>query len=264
MAWTAIGCSVRGAAHVKDGLPNQDAVAWWPGEGRGPPLAIAVSDGHGSPKCFRSDVGARLAVQAALDVLAVGGSGEEIVRRWRDAVEDELRREPFSEAELVRLAERDGPSAVTLAMRHPRLAYGATLLAALVREETVYLVQIGDGDLLCVSASGEVSRPVPSDEKLFGNETASLCSESAERDLRTASLPVDGGPVLLLLATDGYTNSFRTDDGFLQVGRDLQTFVREDGLESVASSLAEWLHETSASGSGDDITLGLLCRTEAL
>ena len=62
-AWRAIGRSVRGASHVRSSLPNQDAIAWFPESGEGPPLIVAVSDGHGSPRNFRSDVGSKIAVE---------------------------------------------------------------------------------------------------------------------------------------------------------------------------------------------------------
>ena len=62
-AWRAIGRSVRGASHVRSSLPNQDAIAWFPDSGKGPPLIVAVSDGHGSPRNFRSDVGSKIAVE---------------------------------------------------------------------------------------------------------------------------------------------------------------------------------------------------------
>ena len=34
--WRVVGTSVRGAAHRRRGLPNQDALRWWPATGEGP------------------------------------------------------------------------------------------------------------------------------------------------------------------------------------------------------------------------------------
>ena len=65
-AWSLIGASVRGAAHVRASLPNQDAIGVWsPAHSDRLPGIVVVSDGHGSAKCFRSDKGARRAVRAA-------------------------------------------------------------------------------------------------------------------------------------------------------------------------------------------------------
>jgi hypothetical protein len=65
----------------------------------------------------------------------------------------------------------------------------------------------------------------------------------------------------VLLCTDGYSNSFRTDSGFLKVGTDLLEMMEKDGPESVESNLEEWLEEASRLGSGDDVTLGVLFRS---
>src|SRR5919197_2980041 len=65
LAWRVIGTSVTGATHLRANGPNQDAIAWWPACGEGSRLVLAVADGHGSAKCFRSDVGAACAVRTA-------------------------------------------------------------------------------------------------------------------------------------------------------------------------------------------------------
>src|SRR5919202_522458 len=63
--WRVIGESVQGASHASDGLPNQDAIYWTPPSGAGARLILALSDGHGSAKHFRSAIGAALAVRVA-------------------------------------------------------------------------------------------------------------------------------------------------------------------------------------------------------
>ena len=70
VCWRAASASERGSSHA-DGAPNQDAVGFAravDADGAEVWLA-AVSDGHGGRRYVRSDVGARLAVRCALDVL---------------------------------------------------------------------------------------------------------------------------------------------------------------------------------------------------
>lgn len=277
--WRVIGTSVRGASHVRAGLPKQDAIGWLPESGEGLPLIVAVSDGHGSAKCFRSDIGALLAVQIATRTIQDFLSGQpeganlsafkraaeerlpqELVCRWKEAVEDALRSNPWSE-ELEALAKKEGAAARQAVEANPLLAYGATLLTVLVTESFLLYLQLGDGDILTVAEGGEVSRPLAGDERLFANETTSLCASNAWRDMRIrfqtlSSLP----PALILLSTDGYANSFREDAGFLKVGSDLLEIIRADGLDQVKANLETWLTEASQAGSGDDVTLGILCR----
>ena len=62
--WAVAGASVRGALHVRDGLPNQDALLTWVSDDPAAPVAIVtVADGHGGARHFRSAIGARLAVE---------------------------------------------------------------------------------------------------------------------------------------------------------------------------------------------------------
>src|SRR5882724_12637751 len=67
--WRVIGASVRGASHLRAGVPKQDAISWLPEFGQLLPQIVAVSDGHGSAKCFRSEMGAMLAVNTAMQVV---------------------------------------------------------------------------------------------------------------------------------------------------------------------------------------------------
>jgi hypothetical protein len=64
-------------------------------------------------------------------------------------------------------------------------------------------------------------------------------------------------PALVLLASDGYANSFSTKDAFLQVGSDLHGYLESRGAAWISERVEDWLTQTSADGSGDDITLVL-------
>src|ERR1035438_5124484 len=280
--WRAIGESVRGASHVRAKLPNQDAIAWWPESGVGLPVVLAISDGHGSAKCIVSDVGAHLAVNTALAVMQQFFAGhrgsanlsaikrtaeerlpQEIVRRWIDAVKEHHEHSPLPADRLDLLEKKEGMVARQEIQNNPVLAYGATIVVVLVTEGFILFMQDGDGDILTVSNTGEVTRPLATDERLFANETTSLCAPSAWRDFRVRFQALTGpGPALILLSTDGYANSFRNENGFLQVGSDILEMLRTEGLEKVNNSLKTWLAEASQIGSGDDITLGIISRTD--
>jgi hypothetical protein len=280
LRWRAVGGTVAGASHVRAGRPNQDAIRL-PRDGEMPSV-VAVSDGHGSDKCFRSDRGSRIAVAAAVVVLGelVARAGDEqaaavlesarahvpaeLARRWREAVELDLASEPFTGEELDALEAKDGARARASVTSNPLLAYGATVVGAAITSSYIVFAQLGDGDILVVSEAGEVARPLPADSRLFANETTSLASPTADRDFRLAVVPLDDPPVLLLLSTDGYANSFRDEAEFLKVGRDLIEMIGASGLDAVARDIPTWLDETSRLGSGDDVTLAIACRPDAI
>lgn len=270
--WQVVGQSVRGAVHERNGLPNQDAIHWLPESGEGSSVVLAVADGHGSARYPRSHIGARLAVEKATQLVhdflnnqdegdnrsLIKDATEEwlpraLVREWLEAVTNHLDQEPLSESELHSLAGSDGP-----------IAYGATLLVTGVTEQFGFSLQLGDGEILVVSERGEVSRPMAKDDRLFGNETTSLCAPDAWRDFRVSFHPFNQSPpALILLSTDGYPNSFRHESGFLQVGSDILKMIRDDGISSVRDNLSRWLSDSTRAGSGDDVTLGILCSVDS-
>ncbi len=283
--WRVLGRTVQGAAHVRAGVPNQDAIQWFPDSGVGPPLILSVSDGHGSPRNFRSDVGARFAVEVTTGLMrellsagppdparltAIKRTAEErlpgeITRRWREAVARHLKDHPITPEDLEALEKRRDPKARRAIEKDPHIAYGATLLSVLVTSGFILYLQLGDGDILTVAENGEVTRPMPHDPRLMANETTSLCMTDAWREVQIKFQALYGPhPALILLSSDGYANSFVNDAAFIKVGSDILDILRTDGLEVVEQNLETWLTEASKAGSGDDITLGLAFPTEIL
>ncbi|MDA8039043.1 MAG: protein phosphatase 2C domain-containing protein [Actinomycetota bacterium] len=270
--WWACGASVQGVNHLRTGSPNEDAAAWRTArDGRWG--AACVADGHGHALAVRAAEGARLAVSVAVQLAS--GIGDELssgdvatsrvedelaelparlVAAWAQAIERRMEEAPLTKAEL------DGLGSERQALdRHPLVAHGTTLLLAIAGGGLTLVSQIGDGEVLSVDEAGTVARPVPGDSRLVGSNTTSLASPSAVGEFRSALLGADGNsPALIVLATDGYVNSFAVEAGFLAVGRDLLLLLREAGPESVARSLPEWLETTSRDGSGDDASMALL------
>ncbi|RME53000.1 MAG: hypothetical protein D6790_18145 [Caldilineae bacterium] len=165
---------------------------------------------------------------------------------------------PFPEEERPKEAPRAGGNDPAL------LPYGATLLAALLTPRFHLYLQLGDGDILVVDREGAVRRPPRApDPRLLANETTSLCNKEAWRNMDIHFQPIlDAPPALVLLATDGYANSFADEEGFHQVARDLfQMLTAPKGPETVQQELPAWLAATSAAGSGDDISVALAWRT---
>ncbi len=282
-AWRAIGKSVRGADHFQTSIPNQDAIGWWTGAQCGMPLIMAISDGHSGERSFRSNRGSKIAVQTTLQVLqefvkgladprdlveaeqmATAELPQAILNCWEENVRADLEANPFQEHELKRLLEKRGPASKEMAERYPLMVYGATILATLVTQYFILHLQLGDGDILCVDPNGKTYRPYPRDERLVNNETTSLCSLNVA-DFRLRLEPVTkSGPVMVLMVSDGYTNSFPDEAELLKAGGDLLQSLRLEGMDTINEGLDATLKHISRLVSGDDISLGLLKRSELL
>jgi hypothetical protein len=236
-----------------------------------------VSDGHGSPRHFRSQIGSSLAVSTVAATLqgflrdSVAPNGlvpfvpeqvheleRKIVSGWLAAVQSDMENNPFTEAELTALERQEGAEGQAAVMASPELAYGATLLAAAATERVLLYLQLGDGEILSVTAQGTTTRPLPPDDRLIANQTTSLCQPEAWKDFRSTWVTNGALPSLVLLSTDGYANSFRSDEDFLKIGQDYLEIIREQGISSLAEELPAILTEATQQGSGDDITLAIL------
>jgi serine/threonine protein phosphatase PrpC len=278
MSWKVAHACIRGSSHQRSGLPNQDAAQCTVTPGAQGTVAVAVvSDGHGSPRHFRSQIGSSLAVSTVAGTLqgflreSVSSNGHvpfvpeqvhelerKIVSGWLAAVHADLEHNPFTEAELANLEKEDGAEGRAAVESSPELAYGATLLAAGATDKVLLYLQLGDGEILSVNATGTTTRPLPPDDRLIANQTTSLCQPEAWKDFRSSWVTDAALPSLVLLSTDGYANSFRSDEDFLKIGQDYLEIIRQQGIASLAEELPAILTEATQQGSGDDITLAIL------
>jgi len=298
--WRVVGSSVVGASHQRSDKPNQDRIRFPQGQPAAMPLVVALADGHGGKAYFRSDRGAEFAVETALDVCRQLGEktwetirdekikdtySREIYLKWREKVRADFNANPFSEQEIAILGKTKGDNSAlkTTERKGPKLpdvpsddevtAYGSTLIVCVVHDSFILLLQLGDGNVLFVSPTGEVDRALPKDERNFGNETTSLCLPEAWTDFRFRLYPLesaDAAPALIMLSTDGYANSFAQESGFEQAGRDFLEMICEhpdgvqEGIAAIQQALSGWLGTVSEKGSGDDTTVGVLCNLDQI
>ncbi len=255
---------MRGAVHIARDKPCQDAIKLY-----GAPLysVACVADGHGSGRCPYSDEGARAAVEIACEllknVLDSAGNVEDarkflneqkeiyipkrIEALWKERV-DSLWKER---------ADKPPDASASSDRLFPYELYGTTLLSIVITDAFAFAVQIGDGDMLMIDADGEAGRLFPATEQA-GSETYSLCMENSWQYVQTQLLRLpEKRPLLFLLSSDGYANSFTEASGFLKAGKDIFAMWRENGPEYIRENIEDWLTRSSEMGSGDDITLAL-------
>lgn len=263
--------TVTGKTHVKMEMPNQDAVK---SELIGADIMIsAVADGHGSKKCSRSHLGAQFAVEAAIetarsishefiknDSLNTKVLGKyftkRLVRNWREKVTSDLEETPI-DLESLNLSSKE----IKSVKKNPFISYGSTLLMVLFIREFIVCYQLGDGDILFVSKVNKVTKPIKRDTRHIANDTTSLCLHKPEKEFRI-KLFRDLNHLLqmIILSTDGYSNSFSSESGFFKVGSDLYDMIKDDGFEVIEENLKDWIEETSNHGSGDDTSVSIISR----
>jgi serine/threonine protein phosphatase PrpC len=241
---------------------------------------MAVADGHGSEKAFRSDRGSKIAVDVmvkrlqqlaegvrsgdlSLDEYARDELPQQIVAEWKRRVDENLRGEPLTEDEFTimgtKLRPNENPATVIQKIKdHPESAYGSTVLGAtIIDSKYLVLLQLGDGDIVVVNSDHTTNKPITEDPRHIGDLTTSLSGGDAG-DMRVIVMEIDPNnpPSTVQLSTDGLSNSFE-EAGFLKFATDVDAMDNA----TVNSQLEGWLRHYSDRASGDDITCGLLRTT---
>jgi len=272
MAWKVAAKCVEGALHKRMKIECQDRVLYNSFEND---VVLAVADGHGSNQSPKSHIGADLAVTSAEKVLREFSVKiaptmtlsscnryvreqipKSIVKEWRKSVERKQTKNPAKKEKIGEYRKnaqtnRDKESFYVL--------YGSTLLSILVSERFIYFFQIGDGDIVVSEPDGSISRPIMDDSRLIFNETTSLCLPHAWDDARSHFRVLESHPPsLILAATDGYSNSFKSEEDFIKNISDFASIIRSEGFKYLNDNLENWLTQTSIKGSGDDIGLGII------
>ena len=262
-----MGKSVQGTSHVAGNIPCQDACQIECLEDG--TFVVAVADGHGSSKCIYSDKGARFAVEVFVDVIKglfkqTVDEREKLIHLFRQSGSTDLakaickswqRRIKKSYNALSGIEKKKGNELPEFTSE----LFGTTLLGLVIAHDFVYALQIGDGDMVFVETE-KVDRIIES-PKFLGTETYSLSNENPWKNAISYFQRfefLDKVPCMFMVSTDGFANSFISDDEYFVSCKDYFNTILEYGDIAVQENLSEWLHQTSQEGSGDDITLAIV------
>ena len=266
MRQIVFGKSVQGASHIRSETECQDSykkVILEDGT-----IILAVADGHGSKSCPFSKTGSRIAVNVFCDILKslyegyaqnpeqlptyLNREGDTQVSKaidteWKRRVVERHRK---NKREIEK--QENGEENLTAVYKQ----YGSTLLGLMITRDYVFGLQLGDGDICYVSENG--LELVIEPEKILGVETHSLSRESAWEKTITVVRRINVSenlPAMFSLSSDGYANSYKSEDEFHATIRDYLGLLQEHGEKAVEDALPGWLAETSEMGCGDDITM---------
>ena len=247
---------------------------------------VAVADGHGAGDCFRSEIGANIAIDMvfceALPLLyeedhpfseqGIKNFKYRLWQSWRKAVKSDwdcrltLGRFGENEARYELVSEKYRLRYQNESDKYLYTAYGTTLLTAIAIKNELLLLQIGDGSAVVLCANGLFTLPVPQDEENFLNVTTSLSDENADQKIRHAVLSLDKTsstyPVAVFLSSDGVDDCFPTYQNEEYLFKFYKVLLESALAENTESLFTELSHsvlvDMSAKGSHDDISLGIM------
>ena len=238
---------VKGATHVRNQMPCQDNKRIV--EISDTIAIIAVADGHGSSKCPRSDRGSMIAVNSFYEVMknylkvygedATGISNlitflnregdmrfaQDVCEEWQARV-----KQSFYKNKVEGMTDEEGN------IKWPSV-FSLYDISVVTKEEVEPLVE---------------------PEKFLGTETHSLSKPDAWRkavaSVRRREMESEE-PYMYILSTDGFANSYTSDEEYQKTCKDYLQMIQEHGADTVQANLKNWLTETSELGCGDDITV---------
>lgn len=254
----------RGSSHILANKPCQDYAASY--HAKTYSIGI-IADGHGSDRYFRSERGAKYAVETTMVVLKEFLSNtrnmsclpngdwqkqiaSSIITRWNDKIEQDKTNEPFTNEELALLIDSERQQIVTDRWQS---VYGTTLIA-IVRTHNSFLgLQIGDGKCVTIDAEGQPQQPIPWDDRCYLNQTTSLCDSNAISLFRFVYL-TENLPVASFVASDGVDDTYTTDERLYAFYQALWKML-QDNPDAAVADVQSFLPKMSEQGSHDDISI---------
>lgn len=279
--YKAFNVSCIGTNHIKSNKPCQD----YSFSTYGDKYAMAVvCDGHGGDKYIRSEIGAKLATDIChkavktlfgkrIDIRSVEAKfqlnpettlkqlASFIILKWREAIEEDFLARPFTSDELEHLSDKDITSLNE--SNGWALAYGTTLITAVITSEFWFGLHIGDGKCVVFSESDEFLQPIPWDERCFLNATTSLCDDKALERFRIF-FNNENLPKAIFVASDGVDDTFGTDESLHGFYKSVLQLFEEKNFDDAEKELLAFLPLLSAKGSQDDISIGGIINNKQL
>lgn len=267
--------SVIGSSHIRKNKPREDSGIKLEADGI---KVFAVADGHGDSRCCRAHIGSDLICKIAAAELSefaqtIQKEGwvdrllddkenkklietlvTSIIGKWGNAVNEEFEHNPLTETELAAASGLNIDSSAGIEVEK---LYGTTLIAGLLTENYLLLLQQGDGRCDVFNAQGEVFQPIPWDERCVGTGTTSVCDSDAIQSTRHCLIDLNRMSVIACIAgTDGVEDSFPMSmEKVHAYYRDLIIYCCNEGAEKLEQYLETELSELSKNGSADDVTV---------
>ncbi len=217
-------------------------------------LICAVADGHSGEFFIKSDIGSKLACEAAIDILKEYESQDEenikillkekiiqkqICKKWRELVYDDMK------------------NSIPLVFRNNYFKYGTTLLATMIKKDYIVSIKLGDGDIL-IRGDKQIKRIFPSYKKYIID---CLAQDDACDKMMYSIIKTNQNISHVILYSDGFSNSFLSYKFMLdEINNKLIKYNQNIFYKiKMDKTYDKYLSDLSKNTSLDDISLIVSC-----
>ena len=281
--------SFIGASHVRNKTVCQDASISLVEERTRKYALSAVSDGHGSKKHFRSELGSKFAIECAKEVAEkisrnyhkilknlkkYGGYDDnflnyiatQIIILWNKKCIEHVKNHPYVNDEKYLLLTDEDKASINKDNDYINgdinnlKAYGATFLMYIRFKDFSLVLKLGDGNVLFIKDEKIYEDESIIDNNLKFNLTSSLCSEDALKKFNYKFFDKENTPDAVLISSDGIINSFENEQYFYTYcAKVVDLYLKEDkSYEDKIKELLESLSYITETGSGDDCSIAFV------
>lgn len=291
--------SCQGESHILTNKICQDASFSETADGVS--MAI-VCDGHGGARYFRSDVGAKIAIEATRSCVsafikdvdvnlfankpftqkqaitseasanaptkdtktdkALRQLFSSIIYSWHMKMEQHAQENPLTDEERQTVADRYIADFEN--GKGLEKTYGCTLMCYVCTPSFWMAFHIGDGKCIAFNDEGQWSEPIPWDERCFLNKTTSLCDSSALDEFRYCYEGDGHFPLAVILGSDGMDDSFGETENMVNFYVQVLKLLANEGRDNALKTITEVLPQLSKVGSKDDMSMAIVYDNDIL
>lgn len=291
--------SCQGESHILTNKVCQDASFSETTEDAS--MAI-VCDGHGGARYFRSDVGAKIAIEVTKNSVTAFVKGidsnlfdnksftqkqaisseinakaltkdtqtdkafrqlfSSIIYSWHTKIEHHANETPLTEEERQNV----DPRYITDFENKKELekTYGCTLMCFVSTPNYWFAFHIGDGKCIAFDEEGRWYEPIPWDERCFLNKTTSLCDSSALDEFRYCYEGDNQFPLAIVLGSDGMDDSFGETENMVNFYVQVLKLLTHECQDNALQIIKETLPQLSKIGSKDDMSIAIIYNDKKL
>lgn len=253
-----------GYRHLLNKKPCQDFSILYQEPNR---TIITCCDGHGGDIYIRSNVGSQLASKAIINVLSEFDKSTllsfenkdsiklKILCEWNRLIDEHLNNNPIRQSELRKLNHDQ----IEIIRENYVKVYGTTLTGAMLIDNLLIVVGIGDSEVILVS-KGKLYKPFEDNEAPVGNFTYSMCQDDAFEHMHIAILDFDKFDGVIL-CTDGLINPYQNYQNFNQsfIKPLIKVYIEQKNNLHVEEHIDKMAYKI---GNGDDVSIAFILKDQ--